>query len=196
MHENNLPFINDGEPVKVTEISTAVSLGVILGVLAVTVLASLYSKAGKAQNAIGNARRHATSYLDSEYTKDAGERERIYGLLLSERDQIVALGPEVQAEGARRAGADGAVAEGPRQSRRRRRPWRGRAHRSFEAAAPALVTARQVREATQMLSMESSRAASNSASLSLMLSPSVRAREKLAMTPGFRASRATASARV
>ena len=55
------------------------SLSVILGVLVVTVLASLFSKAGKAQNAIGNARRHATSYLDSEYTEDAGERERIYG---------------------------------------------------------------------------------------------------------------------
>ncbi len=94
MHENNLGFINDGEPIKVTEISTAVSLSVILGVLLVTVLASLYSKAGKAQNAISNARRHASSYLDSEYTEDAGERERIYGLLLSERDQIVALGPE------------------------------------------------------------------------------------------------------
>ncbi|QIK66531.1 TerC family protein [Nocardioides sp. HDW12B] len=94
MHENNLGFINDGEPIKVTEISTAVSLSVILGVLLVTVLASLYSKAGKAQNAISNARRHASSYLDSEYTKDAAERERIYGLLLEERDQIVALGPK------------------------------------------------------------------------------------------------------
>ncbi len=94
MHENNLPFINDGEPIKVTEISTAASLSVILGVLVVTVLASLYSKAGKAQNAISGARRHATSYLDSEYTEDPRERERIYGLLLSERDQIVALGPK------------------------------------------------------------------------------------------------------
>ncbi len=94
MHENNLAFINGGEPIEVTEISTTVSLSVILGVLLVTVLASLYSPAGKAQNAIGNARRHATSYLDSEYTKDAHERERIYGLLLSERDEIVALGPK------------------------------------------------------------------------------------------------------
>ena len=94
MHENNLAFINGGEPIEVTEISTTVSLSVILGVLLVTVLASLYSPAGKAQNAISNARRHATSYLDSEYTKDAHERERIYGLLLSERDQIVALGPK------------------------------------------------------------------------------------------------------
>lgn len=94
LHENNLGFINDGEPIKVTEISTSVSLSVILGVLVVTVLASLFSLAGKAQNATSNARRHASAYLDSEYTKDPAERERIYGLLLSEHDQIVALGPK------------------------------------------------------------------------------------------------------
>ena len=94
LHENNLGFINDGEPIKVTEISTSVSLSVILGVLVVTVLASLFSLAGKAQNAISNARRHASAYLDSEYTQDPAERERIYGLLLSEHDQIVALGPK------------------------------------------------------------------------------------------------------
>ncbi|MCY7400438.1 MAG: TerC family protein [Nocardioides sp.] len=96
LHENNVAFINHGEPIPVTEISTSVSLSVILGVLVVTVLASLYSPAGKARNAIGNARRHASAYLDSEYTKDHAERERIYGLLLSERDQIVALGPKYQ----------------------------------------------------------------------------------------------------
>ncbi|MCU1432837.1 MAG: putative TerC family integral rane protein [Actinotalea sp.] len=93
LHENNVPFINGGEPVPVVEISTALSLGVIIGVLVLTVAASLLSPAGKAQNAIANARRHATSYLDSEYTADAVERERIYALLLAERDQIVALGP-------------------------------------------------------------------------------------------------------
>ncbi|UFN45130.1 TerC family protein [Nocardioides okcheonensis] len=94
LHENNLPFVNDGEPIKVTEISTVVSLSVILGILLVTVLASLYSPAGKSRNAIANARRHASAYLDSEYTTDPAERERIYALLLSERDQIVALGPK------------------------------------------------------------------------------------------------------
>jgi len=67
---------------------------VILGVLVVTVVASLLSPAGKAQNAIANARRHATSYLDSEYTADAVERERIFRRLIVERDQIVALGPK------------------------------------------------------------------------------------------------------
>src|SRR5215211_8714343 len=94
LHENTVPFINDGEPVPVVEISTGLSLSVILGVLVVTVTASLLSPAGRAQNAIANARRHAASYLDSEYTADPAERERIFRLLLTERDQIVALGPK------------------------------------------------------------------------------------------------------
>ena len=38
--------------------------------------------------------RHATAYLDSEYTHDPAERERIFRKLLAERDQILALGPK------------------------------------------------------------------------------------------------------
>ncbi|WP_027499460.1 TerC family protein [Rhodococcus sp. UNC363MFTsu5.1] len=41
LHENTLPFINGGEPLSVPEISTGVSLLVILGVLVVTAVASL-----------------------------------------------------------------------------------------------------------------------------------------------------------
>lgn len=94
LHENNVPFINDGDPVHVVEISTGLSLSFILGVLVVTVVASLFSKRGRAKNAIANARRHAAAYLDSEYTTDPAERERIHNALLSERDLIVSLGPK------------------------------------------------------------------------------------------------------
>lgn len=45
LHENNVPWINDGEPVHVVEIGTAASLGVIVGVLAITVVASLIGSA-------------------------------------------------------------------------------------------------------------------------------------------------------
>lgn len=96
LHENNVPFVNDGEPVRVAEISTALSLVVILGVLLVTLVASLLSKRGKAETAIANARRHAMAYLDSEYTHDPEERERIFKKLLAERDQIMALGKKYQ----------------------------------------------------------------------------------------------------
>ena len=41
LHENNLPFINGGENVAVPEIPTVMSLVVIVGILTVTVLASI-----------------------------------------------------------------------------------------------------------------------------------------------------------
>ncbi|MBA0051265.1 TerC family protein [Streptomyces sp. AJS327] len=96
LHENNVPFINEGDPVSVTQIGTGASLAVISVVLVVTVVASLYSKRGRMQNAISNARRHATDYLDAEYTADPEERERIYHALLDERRQIAELGPKYQ----------------------------------------------------------------------------------------------------
>ncbi|WP_372698995.1 TerC family protein [Arthrobacter sp. JSM 101049] len=87
LHENNLPFINDGEHVNVIEISTGFSLAVII----VTVIASLVSRTGKAQTAINNARRHAENYLDLGYTEDPAERERIYRLLVEEERGIEAM---------------------------------------------------------------------------------------------------------
>ena len=66
LHENNVPFINDGQPVNVIEISTGLSLAVIIGVLVVTVIASLTSPKGRAQNLVSAARRHATEYLMCE----------------------------------------------------------------------------------------------------------------------------------
>jgi tellurite resistance protein TerC len=88
LHENSLPFINGGEHVQVFEITTALSLTVIIGVLIVTIIASLYSKAGKAHAAVNNARRHAENYLDLEYTADVAERERVYRALLDEERDV------------------------------------------------------------------------------------------------------------
>jgi tellurite resistance protein TerC len=94
LHENNLPFINGGEHVNVIEITTGVSLTVIIGVLVITVIASLVSKSGKAQTVLNNARRHAENYQDLDYTADPAERERIYGLLLVEESTIQAMEPK------------------------------------------------------------------------------------------------------
>lgn len=53
LHENNLPFINDGQPVAVPEIETHWSLIVIVGILTVTVIASvLKSKRDANQGAV------------------------------------------------------------------------------------------------------------------------------------------------
>jgi len=91
LHENNVPFINDGEHVNVVEISTPVSLSVIIGVLVVTVVASLVSPKGRAQNAVSGARRHATQYLDANFEADPGLRQKIYDDLLDEEQTILGL---------------------------------------------------------------------------------------------------------
>src|SRR5690606_32784885 len=74
LHENNVPFINGGEPVDVVEIDTAASLAVIVGVLVVTVVASL---------------RHATGYLECE--TDPAVREDLFHRLLAEEAQLRGL---------------------------------------------------------------------------------------------------------
>jgi tellurite resistance protein TerC len=86
LHENNVPFINDGRPVNVVEISTGLSLTVILGVLVVTVIASLVSPKGRAQNLVAAARRHATEYLTCE--TDGTVREDVFRRLLAEEAQL------------------------------------------------------------------------------------------------------------
>ena len=88
LHENTLPFINDGEHVSVVEVSTGVSLSVILGVLVVTVLASIFSPKGKAKNAVSGAKRHAIEYLDLNYETDMVERDKIFAKMCREEDQI------------------------------------------------------------------------------------------------------------
>jgi tellurite resistance protein TerC len=96
LHENNLPFINDGEPIEVMEITTGLSLIVILVVLLITIFGSLFSTRGRTQTAMANVRRDATAYLDAEYTDDPSERERIYRRLVNSRDHIIALGPKAK----------------------------------------------------------------------------------------------------
>ncbi|MET8867110.1 TerC family protein [Nonomuraea sp. NPDC004580] len=92
LHENNVPFINDGQPVKVVEISIGLSLTVIIGVLLVTVVASLASPRGRARNVVSLVRRHAQQYLDVEH--DPEVREEIYRRLLSEEARLADLPPK------------------------------------------------------------------------------------------------------
>ncbi len=92
LHENNVPFINGGEPVQVVEISIPVSLGFIIATLAITTTASLISPKGRAQNAVSNARRHAIEYRDLAYFDgDLAEREKTFAKLCREEEQIKAL---------------------------------------------------------------------------------------------------------
>jgi len=92
LHENMLPFINDGAPVPVVEITTGASLSVIAAILVVTLVVSLRSPAGRAQNAVTAARRHATEYL--EVHNDPDYREEVFARLVREIDIFMAAHPE------------------------------------------------------------------------------------------------------
>lgn len=98
LHENNLWFINDGEPVPVIEVSIGVSLSVIIGILLVTIVASLMSPKGKAQTAVSNLRRTANEYLDADYETDPALRERLYQRMLSHHAYLRSLESELVAK--------------------------------------------------------------------------------------------------
>ena len=88
LHYNNIPFINGGNPVPVAEVSTTMSLTVIVVILFITTVASLLSPRGRAQNAVAGARRHATEYLDQA---DPVEREKLFTQMVAEEGKITAL---------------------------------------------------------------------------------------------------------
>jgi tellurite resistance protein TerC len=93
LHENNVPFINDGEPVKVIEISTLQSLVVIIGILVATVLLSLLSPRGKAKTAIRRLRRDLADWqeVQAAAAATAAEREAAYARLLASEQAVKAL---------------------------------------------------------------------------------------------------------
>ncbi|MCD1144020.1 TerC family protein [Kocuria sp. LUK] len=74
LHENTLGFINNGEHVEVVEVSIGLSLTVIIGVLAVTILASLYSPKGRALRTISGLQQVAEQYVT--LPQDAPEDRR------------------------------------------------------------------------------------------------------------------------
>jgi tellurite resistance protein TerC len=94
LHENNLPFVNDGEPVKVIEIGIGMSLGVIAGVLLVTVVASLLSARGKAQAAVSALRRHATNYLGLGESAEPEDYEKVHARVVEAEQRVAALDPK------------------------------------------------------------------------------------------------------
>jgi len=94
LHENNLPFVNDGQPVPVGQIDTGTSLVFILAVLVATVVVSLASPKGKAKTAVTALRRRVSEYLDPEFPADRGQREKIYARLLEAERRVEALDPQ------------------------------------------------------------------------------------------------------
>ncbi|MCM3331871.1 TerC family protein [Kocuria palustris] len=75
LHENDLPFINGGEAVHFPpEVTIGQSLSVIVGVLLVTVVASLLSPKGRALRVVDGLRRVSKEYI--ALPKDASDEQR------------------------------------------------------------------------------------------------------------------------
>ncbi|WP_237198847.1 TerC family protein [Rothia nasimurium] len=91
LHENTLPFINDGQPVHVVEVTIGFSLTVIVGVLIVTVLASLLSPKGKALATIQKVQALSEKYLNLPADASEAERDEIQRQL----DEQVAKSREI-----------------------------------------------------------------------------------------------------
>jgi tellurite resistance protein TerC len=89
MHENNVPFINDGEPIHAAEISTGLSLVLIVSILLITVVVSLLSPKGRAQTYVAAARRHANEFLEVEI--DPAYCDQIFHKLLDEEAHLKKL---------------------------------------------------------------------------------------------------------
>jgi tellurite resistance protein TerC len=101
MHENNVPFVNNGEPIPAAEISTGLSLLLIVGILLITVVVSLVSPHGRAETYLAAARRRASDFLEIE--TDPAYCDEMYHKLLVEEGHLKQL-PEryrarVRAEG-------------------------------------------------------------------------------------------------
>jgi tellurite resistance protein TerC len=96
MHQNNVPFINDGDPIEVIEIGTGLSLIVIIGVLFITVVTSLLSPKGRAQTYVAAARRHATEFLNVE--TDPAYCDTLFHRLLDEETHLKSLPEKYRAK--------------------------------------------------------------------------------------------------
>ncbi|WP_237195821.1 TerC family protein [Rothia nasimurium] len=91
LHSNTLPFVNDGQPVHVVEVGIELSLAVIIGVLIVTVLASLYSPKGRALATIQKVQALSEKYLNLPADASEAERDEIQRQL----DEQVAKSREI-----------------------------------------------------------------------------------------------------
>jgi len=97
LHENNLPFINDGEPVPVIEVSTWTSLVVIVLILLVTVAASLWSPKGKAKVAVSTLRSKVADYLSLEGGTAPVVRRAVFEDMSAAQRRVDALEPRFKA---------------------------------------------------------------------------------------------------
>ena len=107
LHTNQLGIINGGEPVDVYTFDVWTSLSIILGILTVTVIASLVSRKGRVASTVGSLDRAALSYLHTEYHGIEGEREQQYQRILALEHRLLSYDDQAMVEELmRETGAD------------------------------------------------------------------------------------------
>lgn len=89
LHTNTLFFINGGEHVDVFTFDAFTSLPIIVGVLTITVIASLASPKGKMLSAVRAVDRFAHAYLHTDYHGDESDREEIFQKMLAAQNALM-----------------------------------------------------------------------------------------------------------
>ncbi|OYN90666.1 TerC family protein [Parenemella sanctibonifatiensis] len=97
LHENTLPFLNGGEHFDVPEITTPVSLAVILGILAITIVLSLVSKTGKVQTIEKGGARYAKEFLSADAYTPRDDVEQAWRMLTWRERQFSELPDDMKA---------------------------------------------------------------------------------------------------
>jgi tellurite resistance protein TerC len=98
LHENNVPWINDGKPVNAIEFSPLMSLVVISAILTVTILLSLLSPKGKAKAAVARLRQSLAAWQDLNASgAAAAQRAAAYAKLADAERAVRALPEEYRA---------------------------------------------------------------------------------------------------
>lgn len=99
LHDNNIPFINHGKHVAILEISTLMSLIVIVVILVFTALISIFSGPGRMRNAVSRAGRIAHEYLDLRPDTDPTEREQVFLTMIAAEHEIDSLATKYPTNG-------------------------------------------------------------------------------------------------
>ena len=98
LHENTLGIINDGQPVHVVEVGTGLSLAVIIGILAITIAASLLSPRGRALSVISTTQALAERYLELPADAPDAERERLTARLSAQLARMPQIPDRLKSE--------------------------------------------------------------------------------------------------
>ncbi|QGF23673.1 TerC family protein [Raineyella fluvialis] len=98
LHQNSLPFINDGDHVTVIEITTQMSLVFILGVLVVTVAVSLFSPRGRAMAIIRATEDLAEKYLALPPEAAVAERTKLNNQLAAKLSKMPQIPDHLKSE--------------------------------------------------------------------------------------------------